>query len=498
MPASTIMHGGELPLDALFSFKSKSRSQASPPPEFTQAFLLDSTRLLSGLFGSYGNVEYAIATSGEKTVISRPSRSTNVGIIHWKEGWVETEGLKIIRNEWIDQSKWSASQTHVFQKWGRNPEIKWSTRNGEWEATNSKGEVLAAFVVRRGALGTRIGLTDIGRPYTDALVLTGIITATGEEEWRWHTFLQARRDAVEATSTPGPEPGATADTPNQPTEETLPTYREAPFTRPLGPLLTPSSIPAHMDSRPDIPTDRPLKLTLASRHPLNGIWYEEDQPIVNVRTIGPRTIIGVFVHNTSDTEPTVKVASTINWAEGKVTVVGSNIDMNTMFNKIKNSIFSKTNKCAPDYALKETQLISKIYRKSQVCTLHTLTSHWTATPQTSPASIYPDPNAHIRYECRTAPPQNHPLALLIHYLKRKGTTIELTPEGHNVLVEIFTAVLVLIYGTTGEWKKLTGVGTNVSGEGPELVLGEEMVSDLDGWAGPVELMRLRQQGGEQS
>ncbi|CAE6443528.1 unnamed protein product [Rhizoctonia solani] len=189
MPPSTIMHGGTLPLNS-FSFRPKSKSRTSPPHEFTWELMLDSTRLLSGLLKSYGNVvEYAIATSGSKTVISRPSRSTNVAVIEWKEGWVETEELRTNQNEWMDVSKWTSSQAHVFKKWGKNPEILWEVKGGEWEATNTKKQVLAAFVVRRGALGSRIELTDLGRPFADALVLTGILTVTGEEGWRWHTFL---------------------------------------------------------------------------------------------------------------------------------------------------------------------------------------------------------------------------------------------------------------------------------------------------------------------
>ncbi|CCO36960.1 hypothetical protein BN14_11109 [Rhizoctonia solani AG-1 IB] len=189
MPPSAIVHGGMLPLNS-FSFRPKSKSRTSPLHEFTWELMLDSTRLLSGLLKSYGNVvEYAIATSGSKTVISRPSRSTNVAVIEWKEGWA-----------------------HVFKKWGKNPEILWEVKGGDWEATNTKKQVLAAFVVRRGALGSRIELTDLGRPFADALVLTGILIVTGEEEWRWHTFLQARRDQlIEGTSAAVPESGAKID-----------------------------------------------------------------------------------------------------------------------------------------------------------------------------------------------------------------------------------------------------------------------------------------------
>ncbi|CUA67279.1 hypothetical protein RSOLAG22IIIB_13358 [Rhizoctonia solani] len=473
MPPNTIMHGGTLPLESLFTFKSKSKP---PPPEFIRILLLDSTRLLSGLFVSHGIVEYAIATSGSKTVISRPAQSTNVAVIEWKKGLVETEGLRMSRSEWVDESKWIPSRGCMFKKWGKNPEIKWEVKDGEWTAMDSKKQILAAFGIRRGALGTRIQFTEAGIVHADALVLTAIMAVVQPEEWRWHELLQARRDLAEAVSTSRSVPEATTDETSTPQpSENLPTYREAPFTRPLGPLL--SSAPNQIDREDElcIPTDRPIKLTLASKHPLNGTWYEDDQPIVRVHTVGPRTTISRFIHIIGESEHSVKVIGTINWTEGKAMVSGQNVELDGVLSKTKNSVFSKTS------------------RKLQVCTLPTLTSHWTITPQTSSASIYPDPNAHIRYECRSAPPENRPLALVTHYLKRKGTVVELTPEGHSVLPEVLVSALILIYGATGEWKKVTGVGTNVSGEGLELVLGEEMVSDLDGWAGPVELMRLRQQ-----
>ncbi|KAL5637426.1 hypothetical protein ACGC1H_003999 [Rhizoctonia solani] len=477
MPPNTIMHGGALPLDLLFAFRSKSKP---PSPEFTQIFFLESTQLLSGLLVLHGNVEYAIATSGSKTVISRPAQSTNVAVIEWKKALIETAGLRISRNEWVDESKWISSRARVFKRWGTNPEIKWEAKNGVWEATNSKKQVLAALAVRRGAFGTRIELTDAGRVYADALVLTGIMSAIGSDEWKWHGFLQTRRDLIaEARSAAGNIPeGITDETLAPPPSENLPTYRQAPFTQPLGPLLTPISNQLDQEDALCMPADRPITLTLASKHPLNGTWYEDDQSVVRIQTVGPQTTISRLIHTSTETEFSVKVVSTINWAEGKAIVFGKGVELDSVLGKNKSSIFNKAS------------------RKLQVYTLPNLTTHWTITPHTSSASIYPDPNAHIRYECRSVPPENRPLALLTHYLKRKGTIMEMTPEGHGVLVEVLVGALVLMYGATGDWNKVTGVGMNIGGEGPELVLGEEMVSDLDGWAGPVELMRLRQQVGE--
>ncbi|CAE6467632.1 unnamed protein product [Rhizoctonia solani] len=433
---------------------------------------------------SFRGVEYAIATCGTKTVISCPEQSNNVAVVEWKGGWVETEGLRIHLSEWVDDFKWGSSSKHVFKKWGSNPSIKWEAKKGQWKATDMRSQILATFVVRRGALGSRIEFTDAGKPYADALVLTGILSIAGKEEWRWYTYVQARRDAIEASSRDPTRPVSEVtggENTIQPSVENLPTYREAPFTRPLGPLFNTSSPLPDQGCALSAPADRPLKLRLASRHPLNGTWYEGDKPLLCVQTAGPRTKVSQFIHISQDVEPSMKVTGTINWAEGKVMVLGTDIELDRVLGGKKGcSFFTKAN------------------QKYRVCTLPTLTSYWTTTSHTSSDSIYPDLNAHICYECCTAPPAKHPLALLTHYLKRKGTVMELTPEGHNALAQVLIGALILIYSTADKWKKVAGVGTHMGKEAKELVLGEEMVSDLDGWAGPLELMRLRHQEGNVS
>jgi hypothetical protein len=120
---------------------------------------------------------------------------------------------------------------------------------------------------------------------------------------------------------------------------------------------------------------------------------------------------------------------------------------------------------------------------------------WSEVSRTSTASIYNDPNSSVRYTCRSHP-ENRPLAVLTRYLKRKGSQLELTPEGHATITEVVLTALLMLCGPN-DWKAVAGVGVpteEVRGDlGPlgGLTVGEEMVSDLDGWAGPPELMRLR-------
>ncbi|KAG8707427.1 hypothetical protein FRC11_007446, partial [Ceratobasidium sp. 423] len=61
-------------------------------------------------------------------------------------------------------------------------------------------------------------------------------------------------------------------------------------------------------------------------------------------------------------------------------------------------------------------------------------SYWTTTPNVSSASVSLDQSANIRYECCVEPLHN-PLATFDHYLNREGTVVELTLEGHGVLVD---------------------------------------------------------------
>ncbi|KAH7338358.1 hypothetical protein B0J17DRAFT_718007 [Rhizoctonia solani] len=186
------MHNGALPLGSLLSSKLKPKPQASLSPEFTHILFFDSTQLLSGILSSHGKIDYAIATCGTKTAISCPERSNNVAIIEWKEGWVDTEGSKLCLNEWVDKPKWSSSNSHAFKKWGNNPAIKWEVNEGNWKATNPQKQTLATFVARRGTLTSQIELTNTGKPYTDALVLTGLLSVAGKKEWKWHNYVEAK------------------------------------------------------------------------------------------------------------------------------------------------------------------------------------------------------------------------------------------------------------------------------------------------------------------
>ncbi|KAB5593748.1 hypothetical protein CTheo_2828 [Ceratobasidium theobromae] len=481
MPPNTIMRGGVLPLDAILnvlptSLKSSSTtSQSRPPSELVQSentLLLDSTRLISGLLrssNSGGAVEYVIATDGPRTVVTHPARSRNVAVVEWKAGKtrvvVEDDGvrLQLCLGEWLDVSRWGHAKTRVFRKWGRNPEIRWSAKLGEWEATDTHGQVLAVLVSRRGALGTRIEITQAGTGYCDAIVLTALLTVTHEEEWRWYSYMQNRRDAV---------------SPPTQAEQGLPTYREAPFTRPLGPLLVPQVAEEEQEEELGPPSDRPLVLELSSRNLLNGTFCEESKSMVSIRTLGPRTTLSRHVYTGTGEEVGVREVAVIEWAEGKVVMGGREIPISDVTDTKKPMFGSRcVSRCWFPFA--------DWSRKDYRCTVGGLSCCWSEVSRSSTASIYLDRDMHVRYTCR----DERPLGVLTRYLKRRGTRLEVTPQGHGLLVGLLVSALVVT--CHGEWKKVAGVGVGIT-EREQLVLGEEMVSDLDGWAGPVELMRLRQ------
>jgi hypothetical protein len=197
------------------------------------------------------------------------------------------------------------------------------------------------LVSRRGALGTRLELTAAGTAHTDALVLTALLTITNEAEWRWYSYLQSRRDAASdpsgAGATPTNDDGAGENGTGELPDTGLPTYREAPFTRPLGPLLrSPSSQPQSVEDELGPPTDRPLVLTLSSRELLSGTFCEDSQPMVCIKTVGPHTTISQNVYTGPD--PLSRQVAVIEWVAGKVSIRGQNTTTTAILEK-KNSLF---------------------------------------------------------------------------------------------------------------------------------------------------------------
>ncbi|KAG8719183.1 hypothetical protein FRC08_003467 [Ceratobasidium sp. 394] len=516
MPPSTIMQGGVLPLEKIAALPGaikQLKSVSGPPSEmssFAQSLELDSPLFLSGILRSSNRIRYTIASSGSTTVITHPATSRNVAVIRWvtnaTEGTiVETQDLTLKLNKWLETSDLGPIRARHFKKYGQTPSIKWTEKYGEWEATAPKKQVLAVLISRRSALGTRLEFTSAGVPHADALVLTALLSVTGEYDWRRYAFI--RDNTAGSAETPA------EDMDNQPSSGSaqqsdvpLPTYKQAPFTRPLAPLLRTSpgtgSEPgggSATSSSNLLDTNathalRPTILTLSTKELLSGVFSESAQKMVTTTTLGPYTTIILHTYGSDFVESAPAVSTNL----GRAT-------------KVASIEWAPPSKQAPRVWIRgQYQRIADIVHKSSIFGsrkekqfghpnfLQPIT--WAEVSRTSTASIYNDPNTSIRYTCRSYP-DNRPLAVLTRYLKRKGTRLELTPEGHAMIVEVVLTALLVVCGPN-DWKEVAGAGvpTEVAGggtAGSSLTVGEEMVSDLDGWAGPRELMRLRtEQGAE--
>ncbi|KAG8775966.1 hypothetical protein FRC12_001170 [Ceratobasidium sp. 428] len=515
MPPNTIMQGGVLPLEKIAALPGvvKQLAPVSRPPSevstFAESLELDSPLFLSGILRASSRIRYTIASAGPTTVITHPATSRNVAVIRWVtnasgDTVVETQDLTLRLNKWLETSDWGPVRSRHFKKHGQTPSIKWTEKHGEWEATDSKKRVLAVLVSRRSALGTRLDLTSVGLPHRDALVLTALLTVTGEYDWRRYGSIRDNQaDSAEPSASNASD--RSSSEPTQQSDGPLPSYQQAPFTRPLAPLLCAppntdpgsnngaATQPINQPPNNTVPALRPMTLTLSSREPLSGSFSEGAQKHITITTLGSYT--NIILHsqcsNSVELEPSLptnsvqltKVAA-IEWAP--VSKVAPQVLLGGQYRRItdvmhKNSIFGSH---------KEKRFGHPDFLPSIV---------WTEASRTSTASIFNDPNASIRYTCRSHP-DNRPLAVLTRYLKRKGTELELTPEGQAIIIEVVLTALLMIC-KLDDWKVVAGAGVpteEVIGGTREnshpsnvLTVGEEMVSDLDGWAGPPALMRLR-------
>ncbi|KAG8739531.1 hypothetical protein FRC10_005479 [Ceratobasidium sp. 414] len=511
MPPSTIMQGGVLPLEkiaALPGAVKQLKSVSRPPSElsnFAQSLELDSPLFLSGILRSSGRVRYTIASSGSTTVITHPATSRNAAVIRWvttaTEGTtIETQDLTLKLSKWLETSYLGPIRSRHFKKYGQTPSIKWTEKYGEWEATDPQKQVLAVLLSRRSALGTRLKLTSAGLSHADALVLTALLAVTTEYDWRRYEFIREGTASSAETAIETMDNQPSSGFMQQP-DAPLPTYQQAPFTRPLAPLLRSSHgtglEPGGSSASPSNPLDtdstpRPMVLTLSTRELLSGTFSENAQKKVTITTLGPHTNIIIHTYASDSTEST----STVSTNLGRAT-------------KVASIEWAPPSKKPPQISIRgQYQKIADIMHKSPIfgSRKEKQFGHpdflqpiaWTEVSRTSTASIYNDPNTSIRYTCRSYP-DNRPLAVLIRYLKRKGTRLELTPEGHTMMVEVVLTALLVVCGFN-DWKAVAGAGVpteearNGTGGG-SLTIGEEMVSELDGWAGPPELMRLRTEQG---
>ncbi|CCO30938.1 hypothetical protein BN14_04972 [Rhizoctonia solani AG-1 IB] len=104
----------------------------------------------------------------------------------------------------------------------------------------------------------------------------------------------------------------------------------------------------------------------------------------------------------------------------------------------------------------------------------------------------------IRYTCHSHP-DRRPLATLSRRITSAGTTLELTPEGWDVLDSIILTGLLVLCGSH-DWKRVSGIGVPIRTEEPDpdrasmdmdaMAVGEEMITGLDGWTSPPDLLDL--------
>ncbi|KAG8721025.1 hypothetical protein FRC08_016335 [Ceratobasidium sp. 394] len=482
-------------------------SQPTPPTTFAETLLLDSTSFLRGLLRTNQTIRYAIATAGPVTVISHPATSRNAAVIRWASGangrrtTIETEGVVITLDSWLKVTDWGS--TKRFQRYGQQPWIKWTERRGRWQAVDLDRRVLAVLVSRKSALGTRLKLTSTGLPHADALVLTALITVTGPHDWKRYPATGG-----EGVSVPMPMPLAPAAR----SEHALPTYGQAPFTRPLASLTGANagmgtgtrrgaavSVPnlsiARASPAPNSApsTGQPIVLTLDSRQLLSGVFSHNGRPEVVITTIGPYTTLARYI--TSD-----------DWMAtgGDVDVDGRRLkriaNIEWVSSSFKGKRLTKVRMRGQKKIVDEIMYSSNMFfenrerRFGSPNFLPWITWTEASSRTTSSLSVSSSPSS-VRYICRSHP-DARPLAVLSRRLTSAGTQLELTPEGWDILDAVLLTGLLVICGSH-DWKRVAGIGVPVrqpeEGEGEDgdgMALGEEMVTGLDGWTSPPELVEM--------
>ncbi|KAG8779642.1 hypothetical protein FRC12_024001 [Ceratobasidium sp. 428] len=500
---------GILSLDGLVNPFTPSEPPA--PTTYAETLLLDSTSLLRGLLRSSQTIRYATATAGPVTVISHPATSRNAAVIRWASGangrrtTVETEGVIITLDSWLKVSDWGS--TKRFQRYGRQPWIKWTEKRGRWQAVDLERRVLAVLVSRKSALGTRLKLTSTGLPHADALVLTALITVTGPHDWR--RYPASNNNGVQV-----PMPLA----PAAQSEHALPTYGQAPFTRPLasltganvvGPrsrgagagatsvpnLMITRASPAPNPNPAQVP-GQPVVLTLDSRQLLSGVFSHDGRPEVVITTIGPYTTLARYV-SADDWTATggdvdadgrrLKRVANIEWVSSSFK--GKRLTRVRMRGqkKILDEIMYSSN---PFFENRERRFGSPNLLPWITWTeasSRTSSSLSLSTSSTSSSS------SSVRYICRSHP-DGRPLAVLSRRLTSAGTQLELTPEGWDILDAVLLTGLLVICGSH-DWKRVAGIGvpvrpTEEDEDGDGMAVGEEMVTGLDGWTSPPELVEM--------
>ncbi|CAE6478511.1 unnamed protein product [Rhizoctonia solani] len=458
---------------------------ASDPPEpttFAETLLLDSTSFLRGLLragqqGHNSSIQYAIATAGPVTVISHPATSRNVGVIRWASGengkrtTIETEGLVLTLDAWVKVTDWGS--TKRFQRYGTQPWIKWTEKRGRWQAVDLDRRVLAVLVSRKSALGTRLKLTSTGLLHADAVILTALITVSGPYDWKRHP-----------------------PTPAEPSSD-LPSYGQAPFTRPLASLtgLLPPDSGRAVHSAPNLAIprpaplpvpDQPVVLTLSTHQLLSGVFSNGDRPEVVITTVGPHTTIARYVQAEDETERRLQRISNIEWVSSSWK--GKRLTRLRMHGqkKIVDEIMYSS---SPFFEKRERRFGAPGFLPWITWTEGSSRTSSSLSLATSASS------SSIRYTCRSHP-DGRPLATLSRRITSAGTSLELTPEGWDLLDSIILTALLVLCGSH-DWKRVSGIGVSIHGHEPDraasidvMAVGEEMITGLDGWASPPDLVEL--------
>lgn len=480
-------------------------SEPPAPTTFAETLLLDSTSLIRGLLRASQTIRYAIATAGPVTVISHPATSRNVAVIRWassangKRTTIETEGVIITLDSWLKVTDWGS--TKRFQRYGQQPWIKWTEKRGRWQAVDLDRRVLAVLVSRKSALGTRLKLTSTGLLHADALVLTALITVTGPQDWRRYPA---------SGNQPTPMPLA----PAAQSEHALPTYGQAPFTRPLASLTGASlSIPTSRrmaalsvpnltltrrtlssTSSPSPSSHEPVTLTLSSHSLLSGVFSRTDdgKPEIVITTIGPYTTLARYVTPDDWTAAGGEMDD-----DGRVLKRIANIEW--VSSSFKGKRLTKLRMRGQKKILDEVMYSSGTFfdsRERRFGSPNFLP--WITWAETSSASrtssslsVSSSPSSSVRYVCRSHP-DGRPLAVLSRRLISAGTQLELTPEGWDILDAVLITGLLVVCGSH-DWKRVAGIGVPVTrGEEVEegMAVGEEMITGLDGWTSPPELVEI--------
>ncbi|KAG8734281.1 hypothetical protein FRC10_011801 [Ceratobasidium sp. 414] len=525
---------GILSLDGLVNPFTPSEPPA--PTTFAETLLLDSTSLLRGLLRASQTIRYAVATAGPVTVISHPATSRNAAVIRWASGangrrtTIETEGVIITLDSWLKVSDWgstkytalSAVRAAALDKMDREAGALAGTFSsplrplptlhrtpsdgviifisrtfiGPSPAVDLDRRVLAVLVSRKSALGTRLKLTSTGLPHADALLLTALITITGPHDWKRYPAT-----GNQGASVPVPLAAAAQS------EHALPTYGQAPFTRPLASLTGANmgtrrgaalSVPNLTITRPSptpnpaLTAGQPIILTLDSRQLLSGVFSHDGRPEIVITTIGPYTTLARYI--TSDDLAT---------ARGDVDVDGRRLKriahIEWVSSSFKGKRLTRVRMRGQKKIVDEIMYSSNMFFENRERRfgshnfLPWITWAEASSRTSSSLSLASSSSSSVRYICRSHP-DGRPLAVLSRRLTSAGTQLELTPEGWDILDAVLLTGLLVICGSH-DWKRVAGIGVPVQqpeeGEdGDGMALGEEMVTGLDGWTSPPELVEM--------